>query len=219
MTRPSIVINFAISADGKISTVNRDPSQFTSAQDHKRLLEIRKRADALLVGRGTLEADNMSMTIPAEMQPQHQPLRCIASRSGKFNPDHRVFQTPGGALHLLVTEPAEVPEFGPLEALGATIHLCSLEEFLRILMVEHGVQTLLCEGGGTLVRSLASLEAIDEVHLTWAAHSLFGGEDAPTITGELSSHLPASIQFELTHFEPLENGECFLSYQRTPPDS
>ena len=219
MTRPTILINFAISADGKISTVNRNPSQFTSPQDHKRLLEIRKRADALLVGRGTLEADNMSMTIPVEMQPLSQPLRCIASRSGRFDPEHRVFQTTGGAVHLLVTDPIEVNEFGPLEALGASVHLCSLEKFLEILVDEHGVKTLLCEGGGTLVRSLASLEAIDEVHLTWAAHTLFGGEDAPTITGELSSHLPASIQFELTHFEPLENGECFLSYQMTPPDS
>ena len=63
MTRPTILVNFAISADGKISTVNKDPSQFTSAQDHQRLLEIRKRADALLVGRTTLEADNMSMTL------------------------------------------------------------------------------------------------------------------------------------------------------------
>ncbi|MBB81563.1 MAG: hypothetical protein CMN02_11330 [Roseibacillus sp.] len=219
MTRPTILINFAISADGKISTVNRNPSQFTSAHDHKRLLEIRKQADALLVGRGTLEADNMSMTIPADMQPRRQPLRCIASRSGKFDSEHKVFRTPGGALHLLVTEPAEVNEFGPLEALGAAIHLCSLEDFLRILVIEHGVKTLLCEGGGTLVRSLASLEAIDEVHLTWAGHTLFGGENAPTITGELSSHLPASIQFELTHFEPLENGECFLSYRKAPPDS
>ena len=218
MTRPTILINFAISADGKISTVNRDPSQFTSEHDHKRLLTIRKQADALLVGRGTLEADNMSMTIPAEMQPARQPLRCIASRFGTFDLKHRVFQSSGGALHLLVTEPPEDYDPAPLEALGATIHLCSLEEFLRILFDDYGVKKLLCEGGGSLVRSLADLAAIDEVHLTWAAHTLFGGEDAPTITGGLSSHLPTSLTFELTHFEPLENGECFLSYRRTQPE-
>ncbi len=213
MTRPTILVNFAISADGKISTVNKDPSQFTSAQDHQRLLEIRKRADALLVGRTTLEADNMSMTIPAEMLPKRQPLRCVASRSGNFDLEHRVFQTSGGAIHLLATD-SEGRDFSPLEDLGATIHLCSLEQFLGVLVNEQGVKTLLCEGGGSLVRSLASLGAIDEVHLTWAAHTLFGGEEAPTITGEPSVHLPASLEFKLSHFEPFENGECFLSYQR-----
>jgi len=103
MTRPTVLINFAITADGKISTVNRDPAQFTSAQDLQRLLEIRKRADALLVGRGTLEADNMSMVIPPELKPSHQPLRCIASCMGDFDLGHRVFHTSGGAIHLLAT--------------------------------------------------------------------------------------------------------------------
>lgn len=217
MMRPTILINFAITADGKISSVNRGPSRFTSDEDHKRLLEIRKRADAILVGRGTLEDDNMSMTIPADMRPLRQPLRCIASRSGNFDLEHKIFHTSGGALHLLATESPENYDSSPIKALGATIHFCSLEEFLGILVSEHGVQTLLCEGGGSLVQSLAVLKAIDEVHLTWAAHTLVGGADAPTITGGPSAHLPSSLEFELSHFEPLENGECFLSYRRQSP--
>ena len=35
-----------------------------------------------------------------------------------------------------------------------------------------------------------------------------------TVTGALGEHLPAALEFELTHFEPLDNGECFLSYRR-----
>ena len=45
MTRPTVLINFAISADGKISTVNKDPAHFTSTRDLQRLLKIRGRAD------------------------------------------------------------------------------------------------------------------------------------------------------------------------------
>ncbi|MDP7106530.1 MAG: dihydrofolate reductase family protein, partial [Roseibacillus sp.] len=96
----------------------------------------------------------------------------------------------------------------------ATVHRCSLQEFLHILATGHQVRTLLCEGGGTLVRALAELDALDEIHLTWAGHTLLGGTEAPTITGPLGDHLPASLEFELTHFEPLDNGECFLSYRR-----
>ena len=63
--------------------------RFTSAQDHRafwkcgnELMPSRRRT--------TLEADNMSMTIPAEMLPERQPLRCVASRSGNFDLEHRV---------------------------------------------------------------------------------------------------------------------------------
>lgn len=214
MTRPTVLINFAITADGKISTVNRDPSQFTSAQDHQRLLEIRKRADALLVGRGTLEADNMSMAIPPELKPSHQPLRCIASRMGDFDLGHRVFHTSGGAIHLLATSAPDNYDSSSYEAVGAAVHRCSLAEFLELLAADHQVETLLCEGGGTLVRALVELDALDEIHLTWAGHTIFGGAESPTITGPLGDYLPASLEFELTHFEPLDNGECFLSYTR-----
>lgn len=214
MTRPTVLINFAITADGKVSTVNKDPAHFTSKADLNRLLMIRKRADAVLVGRGTLEADNMSITIPSELNPVRQPLRCIVSRSGKFDLAHKVFHTEGGAIHLLATEPA--PDYDPssYEAVGAIVHRGPLVAFLSTLRSQHGVEILLCEGGGTLVRALSELDAIDEVNLTFAGHTLFGGADAPTITGHLAPHLPAALEFELTHFEPLDNGECFLTYRR-----
>ena len=212
--RPKVLLNFAISADGKVSTVNKDPAHFTSKADLHRLLEIRKRADAILVGRGTLEADEMSLTIPPEFKPERQPLRCIVSRSGEFDLGHKVFRSKGGALHLLATEAGPDYESSVYESAGATVHRCSLAEFLASLAEDYAVETLLCEGGGTLVRSLAEQSAIDEIYLTFAGHTLFGGAEAPTLTGHLAEHLPASLEFELTHFEPLENGECFLTYQR-----
>jgi ferredoxin len=71
------------------------------------------------------------------------------------------------------------------------------------------------EGGGELVFALAELDAIDEIHLTWAGHTLFGGRDAPTPSGGPENFLPASREYELTGFEPRpESGECFLSYRR-----
>ena len=80
MSRPTIVINFAITADGKVSTVNKDPAHFTSKADLQRLLSIRTKADAILVGRGTLEADQMSMTIPPELKPTSSLPASVARR-------------------------------------------------------------------------------------------------------------------------------------------
>ena len=205
MLRPRISTNLAISADGKISSSPPRPSGWTSREDHARLLELRGNADALLVGRGTLESDRMTLTVPN--QPK-QPLRCIVSRSGKLDPDHPVFASPGGDIHLLVTGEFE----GPSPA-GVTLHRQTLLEFLRTLATEYHVQQLHCEGGGQLIRALAELDVIDEFHLTLAGHTLFGGLAASTATGIPAEYLPKSLAFELTRFEP-RAGECFVSYTR-----
>lgn len=205
MLRPRISTNLAISADGKISSSPPRPSGWTSRDDHARLLELRGNADAILVGRGTLESDRMTLTVPN--QPK-QPLRCIVSRSGKLDPGHPVFASPGGDIHLLVTGESE-----GLSPPGVTLHHQTLLGFLQTLATEYHVQQLHCEGGGQLIRVLAELDVIDEFHLTLAGHTLFGGFAASTATGIPAEYLPKSLAFDITRFEP-QAGECFLSYTR-----
>ncbi len=56
MNRPFVFINMAMSADGKIASTNGKVSSFGSRTDHARLLELRTKADAILTGAGTLNA-------------------------------------------------------------------------------------------------------------------------------------------------------------------
>ena len=203
MDRPRVSINFAISADGRITSSSGRPSGWTSEADHERLLKLREQADALMVGRGTLEADRMTMQAP------HHPLRCVVSSTGAFDPDHPLFKSAGGPIHLLGTrgKPTEIP--------GTTAHQLPLPEFLRLLHRDHAVNHLHCEGGGSLVRELATLDLIDGIQLTWAGHTIFGGAETPGITGSVADFLPASRCFRLTHYEPRNDlGEAFLSYER-----
>ncbi len=202
MTRPHLSLNLALSADGKISSVARRSSGWTSKEDHARLLELRKGAGALLVGRGTLEADRMTMKAPGD------PWRCVVSRSGRFDTAHPLFHTSGGPVHLLVTEGV-----APVIS-GATVYTQTLAVFLETLAAA-GIRRVHCEGGGELVFALAELDAIDEIHLTLAGHTLFGGRKAPTPSGMPGAFLPATREYELTEFNPRpETGECFLSYRR-----
>lgn len=201
----TISANFAISADGKISSLSQRPSGWTSRLDYQRLLDLRRGADALFVGRQTLLADQMSMTIPDS---PHQPLRCIASASGAFTGEEKVFSTPGGAIHVWcplgnLSMPTEV-----------TIHQGDLISFLVSLHREHGVNHLHCEGGGTIMKLLIEQVGVDHLHLTWAAHTLFGGTNATTITGVPGMEISQSKKYKLDHFEPLpEQNEVFLSYK------
>ena len=207
MSRPWISTNLAISADGKISDIRQRPANWTSKQDHERLLELRRTADALMVGRTTFENDQMTMTVPGLGR---QPLRCIISSKGELSPNHPIFDRDGGDIHLLATESSTGPAH-----LKTTVHHQSLDQFLETLHSEYAVKRIHCEGGGGLIRSLAELDAIDEFHITLAGHTLFGGANAPTPTGVPAEYLPDSRAFEISHFQPGSDiGECFLSYRR-----
>lgn len=211
MLRPRVSTNLAISADGKITSIEGSASGWTSTEDHLRLLELRKNAGALLVGRGTWEADQMTMTVPDS---ESQPLRCIISRCGALDPAHPIFANKGGDIHLVVTgdSPADLPAS---LAERVTVHHQSLGDFLETLAGEFGVTLLHCEGGGQLVRELAELDWIDEFHVTLAGHTLFGGKDAGTATGIPEEFLPESRLYDLSRFEPLAGGgECFATYTR-----
>lgn len=201
-----ITLNLALSADAKISTTSLEPSPFTSKNDLQRLLQIRQQVDAILVGRGTLEADSMTLTCPDSPRPQ--PWRCIISHTGQFNSDHPVFHQPGGPIHLISPHPHPTPN------LPATYHQTDLPGFLDFLKNHPAIKTLLCEGGGTLVKELFKLDLVDEINLTWAPHTLLGGHLAPTLTGLPGDFLPASRHYTLTHFEPTDQNEVFLTYHK-----
>lgn len=203
-----VIINLAITADGKISTTGKSPAHFTSKEDFNRLLEIRSQADAILVGRGTLEADQMTLTVEGR-----KPWRCVISESGNFDAEHPFFHTEGGPRHLIVgpeSEPGDLP---------ATIHRGSLSDFIDEIRCNPSIKTLLCEGGGSLIKELFELDVVDEINLTWAPHTLFGGKNAPTLTGLPGDFLPASRHYQLSQM--LKNGddEVFLTYHRSPLDS
>ncbi len=213
MLRPHISTNLAISADGKISSVAGIPSGWTSRADHQRLLALRKNADALMVGRGTLESDQMTLTVPGKAV---QPLRCIVSKSGNVDPAHPIFQKEGGEIHLLATEGTGKAGFNMSQRVAW--HAGNLAEFLETLAEHHSVKHLHCEGGGQLIRALAELDVIDEFHVTISGHTLFGGLKAPTASGVPQEFLEATRNYKISHFEAHpELGECFLSYIRERP--
>ncbi|HEY5894194.1 MAG TPA: dihydrofolate reductase family protein [Chthoniobacterales bacterium] len=224
MPRPRVLTNFAITADGKISTRNHTPARFTSPNDKQRLLEIRALADAILVGRGTVETDAMSMTIPdvklqkkriAEGKPSH-PIRVIVSNSGKIPATLKLFANRDSPILIYATEhmPGETRE--ALSGL-ATLNIAKsdgvdLGGLLADLHDQHGVRTVVCEGGATLFRSLAELDVIDEMFLTIAPF-IFGGAGAPTLTGVPGIYLPKSRGFDLKSMQ-VKGGECFAHFVR-----
>lgn len=220
--RPFVTANFAITADGRVSTRNQTPSDFSSPKDKHRLLEIRATCDAVLASAKTIAADQMTMGLPdAKLRAQRRaqglaeyPLRVLLSNRGRIPADLRVFEKDFSPIHIFSTE-AMPQKTREALALKSRLHLTNgpsvnLAEMMQSLRREYGVKRLVCEGGPQVLRSLLEADLVDELHLTLTPH-IFGGAKAPTLTGLPGDFLPRSTRLRLKEFHPFE-GECFLRY-------
>lgn len=227
MKLPPVSANFAISIDGKIAARGRGPTSFTSAADRRRMLELRAEADAILVGRGTLEADDMPLRLPArDLQAVRlragkpaEPLRVVFSNSGRLRKNPRIFR--GGApIVVFTTKAMPVSTRRWLEKV-ADVHIeprarsVDVRRALSILARDYGVRAALCEGGAELFRSLVVAGLVRRLHVTFAP-IVIGGADAPTLLGPArSSLLPRSIPLRLQSFRQV-GVEGFATYTRAP---
>ena len=98
---PFVAVTFAMTVDGKVTTKNYDSVDFTSREDKAHLIRQRALGDAVLVGHGTIENDNVRLGIPREDlrkeriargQPPY-PIRVIVSNKGRINPGLKIFES------------------------------------------------------------------------------------------------------------------------------
>jgi len=222
MLRPRVLVNFAMTVDGKVSTTKLSPANFTSKQDKRRLLEIRSLGDALLVGASTVQADNMSMGLPdedlrkarRERGQSEYPLRVVVSSSGDISTQLNIFNHQFSPIVIYSTRRMNAANQEALKTRaelrlsdGERVHLPYL---LDDLYQNYRIRTLVCEGGPRLARSLVEIGAIDELFLT-VAPILFGGAEAPGLLGRAGPFLSASRIYRLESMKVL-SGECYLHY-------
>jgi riboflavin biosynthesis pyrimidine reductase len=98
----------------------------------------------------------------------------------------------------------------------ATLHLAEsrdvdLAGLLYTLRDDYKVRTVACEGGPTLFQALLERGLIDQLNLTIAPY-MFGGANAPTLTGLSREFLPASVHCSLGDMRTVGN-ECFLTFR------
>jgi riboflavin-specific deaminase-like protein len=217
-----------MTVDGKITTRNFSPVDFTSRADKLHLFRQRAVADAVLVGHTTLQRDNVRLGLPSELQKlrtkrgeTRSPLRVIVSNEGKIANQLKIFRSdPAAAGPVIIFSTRRMPKkFQTALRKKAILRLSKsghvdLAGMLRTLRHEYKVRTVACEGGATLFRSLLERGLIDQLNLTIAPY-LFGGAGAPTLTGSSKRFLPATVHCTLTGMRVVGD-ECFLTYRIGP---
>ncbi len=216
-----------MTVDGKITTRTFSPVDFTSREDKLHLFRQRALADAVLIGHSTLKRDNVRLGLPQtdlrgariKRGQTPYPRRVIVSNTGKI--DHRlnIFQSDISPIIIFSTK--RMPrKYHEALAEKATLHLSDAEHvdlagMLHTLRAKYKIRTVACEGGPTLFRSLLERGLVDQLNLTITPY-LFGGVNAPTLTGLSKDFLPASVHCRLIDMRVVGE-ECFLTYRIKHP--
>ncbi len=182
---PYVIAKAGQSLDGKITRPAGEGPWLTSEQARAHSRRLRARVDAIIVGAGTVRADNPQLTLrEAAMPGKDQPWRVVLTRSGSLPPEAHLF-TDAFRERTLVLRDLDLPE--ALHELG-----------------QRGVVSVLIEGGAQLLESAFALRLVDEV-VWYVAPRLCGAAGLPVLGQQ---HWPASIGLKEVQIEALGDNVC-----------
>lgn len=177
--RPWVIAKWAMTLDGKIATRGGDSRWISGAESRADVHALRGRMDAIVVGRGTAEADDPLLT--ARPPGPRTPVRIVVDSQARLSLQSRLVRTAGDAPLLVATsESAPSDNRKALADHGAEVLALAgsdAEARLMELLAELGrrqMTNVLVEGGAHLLGSLWTLQAIDEVQV-YLAPKVFGG--------------------------------------------
>lgn len=189
--RPSVLVNVAVSADGKLSTRERRQVKISGPQDFDRVDVIKSGVDAIMVGIGTVLADNPSLTVKSpdrihervtQGRPEH-PIRIIVDSRGMTPPDAKILHKGSGRRIIAVSRSAPKVQVDLLRPFADIITVGEEEVDLSALLDElgrDGISRLMVEGGGTLIAGLFRAGLVDQLNM-FIGNMIIGGRDAPTL--------------------------------------
>lgn len=178
--RPMTTLKLAVSLDGKIADCTGHSKWISGNRSRKRVQDLRVRCDAIVVGAGTVVADDPAL-LPRPARGR-KPLRVVVDGRGHVSPDARVFMNAGsGPTILATTRRCSNARRRAYQSAGAQVWVLPgggggvcLRTLLRRLARE-GVMRVLVEGGGVLAESFLRGGLVDQVILFFAPVILGGG--------------------------------------------
>lgn len=218
--RPYVILNAAMTLDGKIAT-SSGSSNISGAKDLERVHELRKDCEGIMVGIGTVLADDPRLTIhKIDAKPSDNPVRIVVDSKCRTPADARI--TNGDAKTIIAMANEYKDEFKAsdkyeiLKRKGVKFFFSGdVQVDLKMLMIylhEVGIDKLMLEGGSTLNFSMIKAGLIDEISIC-VAPMVVGGVNAKTFfDGEGFNTMDESVKLKLIDYYRLDK-DFILNYK------
>lgn len=219
--RPHVILKLAVSADDKIAARGHKPVAITGEAARTRVHLLRAQNDAILVGIGTVQADDPLLTCRLPGMAARSPVRVVLDRALRLSGDSRLVhsarETP---LWVMTSDLAEAPAAVKLGAAGAqVIRVASTAspglDLLPVLhaLGEKGITRLMVEGGARVARSFVAAGLVDEIWLLRGPDAI-GADGVPALDALPLDAITQSPAFRLRASETLGKDNLNI-YERT----
>lgn len=189
--RPYVHVNVAMSADGKLSTRERRQIRISGKLDLGRVDRLRAGCDAIMVGIGTVLADDPSLTVKSKEFRKmrltkgldENPVRVVVDSAARTPLGASVLNKGPGKRVIGCSKLASPDRLIELRKYAEVIVTGNDEVDLPSLLealFSMGVRRLMVEGGGTLIWGLFSCRLVDEI-TCYIGNMVIGGSEAPTL--------------------------------------
>ncbi len=207
--RPYVILNAAMSLDGKIATISGD-SEFSSEEDWRRVHKLRSEMDGIMVGINTILKDDPKLHVKNHKITKF--LRIVIDSMARTPINAKIFQMDLSIYPILiaVSNNASKSNIRELENKGAVILQTGEKESVNLKIVmdyllKSGIKTVLLEGGGTLNFSMLQENLVDEVIIA-IAPVIVGGKNAISLAeGEGMNFVRDGFLLDFKRFEVLGN--------------
>ena len=218
--RPHVILKLAVSADDKIGAAGGKPLAITGEAAKARVHLLRAQCDAILVGIGTVRADDPLLTCRLPGMEARSPIRVVLDRAlrlpGGSRLVHSARETP---LWVMTSELAEAAAATKLGAAGAQVmriapSAASGLDLAAVLhaLAEKGITRLMVEGGSKVASSFVSAGLADEIWLLRGSEAIGAGGIAALDALPLTS-ITQSPRFSVRASESLGN-DTLTIYER-----
>lgn len=195
--RPYLALKLAVSIDGRIAPAGGRRVWLTGPESRREVHRLRAGFDAVMVGRGTWEADDPRLTARGPVAPRVPPVPVLLDRPGRATPKLRALRAATGAWGILATAPEQAPALrrrvgGIADVLATPTNPRGLDlDALLGALHRRGVARVLCEGGGRVAASLLAARLVDRIYL-FVAPVFVGGDGVPAFPLDAPAGAPES---------------------------
>lgn len=191
--RPWTVLKYAMTADGKIAAVSGDSKWISGEQSRRKAHLLRNRYTGIIVGIGTVLADDPMLNCRVEPSAGlRSPVRIILDSSAFIPIDSKIVRTAREYRTIVVhTEKASGQSLKRLNALGVETLLCETDgsgrpdvACLCDALGPMGIDSILVEGGAETAWSFISAGLVDEYYVFVAPKIIGGGNSKGPVGGD-----------------------------------